>query len=105
MTISNFPAHKLPLYSKFYFFRVFIMDYKYFTWNDDGMSIEEYLEERRSKWKTSWQNRVSLYLQDDVEVWWNSLNHEKMETLSDDEFEQVYFRKVVAFQEERYRDP
>ena len=68
------------------------MDFS-FTRNDDGMSIEEYLEEWSSKWKTSWCNWVSLYLQDDARVWWDSLNHDKMETLSDEEFEQVFLEK------------
>ena len=64
-----------------------------FTGNDDGMSIEEYFEEMNSKCKTSWQNWVSLYLQDDAKVWWDSLNHDNIETLSDDEFELVFLDK------------
>ena len=58
-----------------------------FIGNDDGRSIEEFLEEIKSKWKTSWRNLVSLYLQDDAKVWWNSLNHDKIKELSNESFE------------------
>ena len=30
------------------------------------------------------------FLGDDVVIWWESLNHDKLKTLSDDEFEQVF---------------
>jgi hypothetical protein len=36
---------------------------------------------------------VSLHLQDDAKVWWNFLNHDKMKTLSNEEFEQVFLDK------------
>ena len=61
-----------------------------FTGNDNGISIEEYLEEIKSRWKTSWRDWVDFYLKDDANVWWNSLNHDKMKTLLDEEFEQVF---------------
>ena len=64
-----------------------------FTINDDGKSIEEYLEETKSSWKTSWRNFVNCYLKDDANLWLNSLNYDKMMTLSDDEFEQVFLDK------------
>ena len=65
----------------------------YVTGNDNGISIEEYLEGRKSRWKTSWRNLVSLYLQNDAYIWWKSLNHDKMKTLLDEEFEQVFLDK------------
>jgi hypothetical protein len=36
---------------------------------------------------------VESCLKDDVEVWWKSLNHVKLKTLSNEEFEQVIFDK------------
>ena len=36
---------------------------------------------------------MNLYLKDDANVWWNSLNYDKMMTLSDEEFEQVFLDK------------
>ena len=36
---------------------------------------------------------MDFYLKDDANVWWNSLNHDKMKTLSDEEFEQVFLDK------------
>ena len=65
----------------------------HFTGNDDGKSIEEYLDERKSIWKTSWRDWVDFYLKDDANVWWNSLGHDKMKMLSDEEFEQVFLDK------------
>ena len=65
----------------------------HFTGSDNGISIEEYLEERKSRWKTSWWDWVNFYLKDDANVWWNSLNHDKMKTLLDEEFEQVFLDK------------
>ena len=36
---------------------------------------------------------MNCYLKDDANVWWNSLNYDKMMTLSDEEFEQVFLDK------------
>ena len=42
---------------------------------------------------------MDFYLEDDAKVWWNSLNHDKMKTLSDkktlsdEKFEQVFLDK------------
>ena len=36
---------------------------------------------------------VDFYLKDDANVWWNSLNHDKMKTLSNEEYEQVFLDK------------
>ena len=64
-----------------------------FIQNDNVISIEEYLEEMKSRWKTSWRYWVNFYLKDDANVWWNSFNHDKMKTLSNEEFEQVFLDK------------
>ena len=66
---------------------------RYFTRKDDGISIQEYLEENKIKWYIVWKFWAAYYLKDDVKLWWESLNRDKMKTLLDKEFEQVFLDK------------
>ena len=62
----------------------------YFTRKYDGISIDEYLEEKKITWYIAWRIWEAYYLKGDAKVWRESLNRDKMKTLSDNEFEQVF---------------
>jgi len=63
---------------------------RYFTGNDDGVSIEEYIKHIKLQWEEQWRTWVIWNLQDKASIWWHLLNHDKMKTLSDEKFEQVF---------------
>jgi hypothetical protein len=65
----------------------------YFTGNFDGPSIEEVIKHRNSFSKEHLKVLISLNLQGDVAIWWNSLNYSKIMALSDEEFEKVFLEK------------
>ena len=66
---------------------------RYLTGKYDGISIQEYLEEKKTKWYIVWKIWATCYLKDDVRYWWESFNCYKMKILSDKEFEQVFLDK------------
>jgi hypothetical protein len=65
----------------------------YFIGNYDVPGIEEVIKKRKSFSKDHLKALISLNLQGDVAIWWNSLNYSKMMALSDEEFEKVFLEK------------
>ena len=92
VTILIFCAKILHFHVSSLFLGIFIIN-MYLTGNTDGPSIEEYIKYEKDVWTTSWRFWVELCLKDDAKVWWKSLNHVKLKTLSNEEFEQVFLDK------------
>ena len=54
---------------------------------DDGPSIEEFLAYRKERYTNLWRIGTSLCFQDDARRWWEFLNHDKIITLLDEDYE------------------
>lgn len=75
-----------PLKSKL----IFLGGYRkiiFFTGQDDGPSIEEFLTSHKKQYTNLWRIGISLCFQDDARRWWEFLNHDKIMTLSDKDYE------------------
>jgi hypothetical protein len=59
----------------------------------DGPTIEEYITYWKKRCSYVWILCLSTYLVDTTAIWCESLNHDKLKTLSNDEFEQVFLDK------------
>jgi hypothetical protein len=59
----------------------------FFTGQDDGPNIEEILAFRKKQYTNLWRTWIYLCFQDDASRWWTFLNHDKIMTLSDEDYE------------------
>jgi len=66
---------------------------RFFTGNDVGFSIEEFLKDLKARVSNNWRFWIEFYLKDEAMVWYNSLDYSKMKALSDEDFEKVILDK------------
>lgn len=63
----------------------------YFTRKLDGLSIEKYIAHYNLVYPQLWRFMVKYRLLEDVKTWWwNSVNHDRVYMLQDEEFEQFF---------------
>jgi hypothetical protein len=72
----------------------------YFIRKPDGPSIEKYIAHYKLVYPQWWRLKLNDYLTEDAKTWWwNSVNHDRVYMLQDEEFEQFFF-KIVSCKEE-----
>ena len=65
----------------------------YFTGKPNGPSIEKYIAHYKLVYTQWWRFMVKDRLLEDAKTWWwNSVNHDKVDMLHDEEFEQFFFK-------------
>jgi hypothetical protein len=69
------------------FFLRFLPNSMYFTGNDDGPSIEEYIQNQNSSWKEQWKICLHDGFKEYACIWWNSFNYNELMTLSNETYE------------------
>lgn len=66
----------------------------YFTGKLDGPSIEKYIAHYKLLYPQWWRLKVRDCLIEDAKTWWwNSVNHDRVYMLQDEEFEQFLLDK------------
>jgi len=61
-----------------------------FTRKVEDISIEEYIHLRKSTWKENWRAMSHYGFKQDVAMWLELLNHDKMKALTNEAYEQVF---------------
>ena len=65
------------------------MEKLYFTGKDNGITIEEYIKQKKFVWYKSWKWWVVQNFRDEATTWWELLNQKKCYNLPDEEFEKL----------------
>ena len=61
-----------------------------FTGNDVDSSVEYFIQYFKEIYVILWRISLPLHLWDEASKWWQLLNHDKLDKLSDVQFEQFF---------------
>jgi hypothetical protein len=65
----------------------------YFNGKDDGLSIEEYIQNYKSTWKERWKFCVQCGFKNNACIRWQSFDYCELMTLCDEALEKIILEK------------